>query len=192
MLEMLVMPRTGDSRDAHSIGNLAKRRSQNESQAMYLGISTEPTPQIPKIECDLVTAVNATEKANNTVILKQDKIETKRLGKSMTEINTTTQKHYFQVFQPEPNLTDYGKPPSHLNNSQLGLIASHVHGMINNHLAKELVLNSAQFVTLLHRVQNTTKDYKIVYIINTDLPKLGAGKNQLEVSLPTVCLSDDG
>jgi hypothetical protein len=60
----------------------------------------------------------------------------------------TLENTYYEIFQPEPMLDNYGKPPPTLPNAWLGNLTLPIHTPSNNHSADFLALNSTQFATL--------------------------------------------
>ena len=98
---------------------------------------------------------------------------------------------YFQVFQPELGIIDYGTPPNNLDNSCLGPVGSWVHSALSNHMYSHLLLNSVQYNTLLPNVRNVFCHHKTVYIIQSPLPDVNSDSVAWEVNLPMVQLPDD-
>ena len=81
---------------------------------------------------------------------------------------------YFQVFQLEPSILNYGTSPSYLDNSCLGAVGSCIHNAISNHMSAHLVLNSAQYHTLLLSIRNVFWRHKTVHIIHSQLPDVNS------------------
>ena len=103
----------------------------------------------------------------------------------MTDPSNALKVSYFQVFQPEPSILNYGTPPSYLDNSHLGAVGSRVHNAISNHMSAHLVLNSVQYHTLLLSVRNVFQCHKTVHIIYSQLPNINSDSATWEVMLPT-------
>jgi hypothetical protein len=190
VMEILVMPHE-ETHSHHTSGHAAPHNS-------YLGLTgVEPTLALPRcdshhlISSHTMTAVNP--KLEVPKGYKQEKSESERdEPKSMTtEAQQMIQRTYFQVFQPEPNLLDYGLPPHYLDNTRLGSVASRVHSAVGNHMSKFLTLNSAQYKTLLPSVRNVFHTYKHVHIIHSELPDVNSDSTTWEVVLPTVRLPED-
>ena len=98
---------------------------------------------------------------------------------------------YLPLFQPDPALRGYGLLPPKLDNSCLSPLASHVHAPIGNCIANVIVFNSVQYATLHPMLSNVDSDYKIIYILPTQLPEVDAEPNKCQVGIPTVALPSD-
>ena len=109
----------------------------------------------------------------------------------MTNPSNALKISYFQVFQPEPGILDYGTPPSYLDNSRLGAVGPRVHNTVSNHMSTHLVLNSAQYHTLLPSVRNVFRCHKTIHIIHSQLPNVNSDSATWEVTLPTIHLPDE-
>ncbi|KAF8547330.1 hypothetical protein OG21DRAFT_1527235 [Imleria badia] len=158
--------------------------------------AVEPTsvPHLSSHNLDKqLTAVNGTFNSNN--ILKRELSELSTVSAEMAKGSppkATLKDAYVSVFQPEPNLPDYGKPSTNLDNSCLGAVTTRIHSAINNHMGRELILNTAQFATTLCGVSNIFSTYKTTYIVPATLPKESMHSSMWQVSLSTVWLPDDG
>ena len=98
---------------------------------------------------------------------------------------------YFQVFQPEPKMLNYGTPPSYLDNSHLGVVRSHIHNTVSNHMSAHLVLYSVQYHMLFPSIRNMFWHHKTIYIVHSQLPDVNSDSTTWKVMLPTVCLPGD-
>ena len=113
------------------------------------------------------------------------------LGGNMPKSSYQLKDAYLSLFQPDPMLQDYGPPPPKLNNSRLGPLASCVHAPIGNCIANVIIFNSTQYATLQPMLSNMDSNYKIVYILPTQLPEVDAEPSKCWVSIPTVALPDN-
>jgi hypothetical protein len=187
VMEILVMPHEDSARK----GNHA-----TASRNSLLGIAVvEPTlPPSSHHESQLQISSHTPMNVGNFIPL----VEFKRRGIgheytkiAMPEPSDMLKRAYFQVFQPEPNLIDYGTAPIGLDNSRLGPIASPVHQAIGNHMSPYLLLNSAQSHTLPPSIKNVFRNFKTTYVVHATLPEINSDRATWEVTLPTVRLPDD-
>ena len=146
-----------------------------------------PTPSHTLTDVDHVTQSNL----DSCQAFKQDGIRLYKPEITMNNPQSTLKASYFQVFQPELGIIDYGTPPNNLDNSHLGPVGSRVHSALSNHMSSRLLLNSVQYNTLLPNVRNVFCHHKTVYIIQSPLPDINSDIATWEVNLPTVQLPND-
>ena len=159
----------------------------------------EPTLALPLCESHYpmpshtLTGVDHVTQSNfdSCQAFKRDGIRLHEHEIAMNNHHSTLKATYFQVFQPEPGIIDYGTPLNKLDNSHLGLVGSRVHSALSNHMSGHLLLNSVQYNMLLPNVRNVFRHHKTVYIIQSLLPDVNSDSATWEVNLPTVQLLDD-
>ena len=119
-----------------------------------------------------LTGVNHVTESNLDTCqgFKRDRLGLEEPGSMMTDPSNALKISYFQVFQPEPSILNYGTPPSYLDNSRLGAVGSRVHNTVSNHMSTHLVLNSAQYHTLLLSVRNVFRRHRPSILFTASYP----------------------
>jgi hypothetical protein len=158
----------------------------------YLGMAAgADTSILPNLDARLtsVTDLGAQERAPH--VFKRDNTEEVDTWGTMSE-PFTLENAYYQLFQLEPTLENYGKSPPMLPNGWLRILTSPIHTPSGNRSTDFLALNSAQFA-MRHNVTGRVDDhFRIMQIIHMELPPVGALIDKRRISLLTVLLCNDG